>query len=84
MQAVKPVRPPASTPDVLSTKYVTVDVPKKAPPTVPIASDNKAFSTPVKFPSSSTKPARFATPSKVPAVTKKSTNNTEKIAIKVL
>ena len=42
--AVKPVRPPTPTPEVDSTKLVTVEVPKAAPATVPIASDNKALS----------------------------------------
>ena len=35
--AVRPVRPPTPTPEVDSTKLVTVEVPKTAPKTVPIA-----------------------------------------------
>ena len=42
VSAVKPVRPPASTPEADSTKVVTVEVPEQAPATVPMASDSKA------------------------------------------
>ena len=36
--AVRPVRPPSETPDALSTKVVTVDVPRTAPAVVATAS----------------------------------------------
>lgn len=41
--AVSPVRPPAATPDALSTYEVTVLVPSIDPTVVPIASANRAF-----------------------------------------
>ena len=41
--AVNPVLPPSATPDALSTKVLTVLVPKQAPTVVAIASANKAF-----------------------------------------
>ena len=39
VKAVRPVRPPASTPDADSTKVVTVDVPVTAPTTVETESE---------------------------------------------
>ncbi len=42
VRAVRPVRPPASTPEADSTKVVTVEVPVQAPATVPMASDRRA------------------------------------------
>ena len=42
VRAVRPVRPPASTPEADSTKVVTVEVPQQAPATVPTASDSSA------------------------------------------
>ena len=53
--AVRPVRPPAATPEVDSTNDVTVEVPAIEPITVPIESANKARSTFSRFPVSSTK-----------------------------
>ena len=78
--AVKPVLPPTSTPEVDSTNDVTVEVPAIEPITVPIESANKARSTFSRFPVSSTKFALLHTATKVPAVSKKSTNNNEKMA----
>ena len=40
--AVRPVLPPAVTPEALSTKVVVVDVPNNAPTLVAIASDSSA------------------------------------------
>ena len=71
---VSPVLPPSATPDADSTKVVTVDVPRRAPTTVPIASDKRARPTPGRFPSLSIKSAFVATPVKVPTVSNKSTN----------
>ena len=79
VQAVKPVLPPTSTPEVDSTKEVTVEVPKAAPATVPTASATSARSTFSNSPFSFTRPMRFATATSVPAVSKKSTNRKEKI-----
>ena len=42
VRAVRPVRPPASTPEPDSIKVVTVEVPVQAPATVPIASASRA------------------------------------------
>ena len=39
---VRPVRPPAITPALLSTKVVTVEVPRSAPAVVPTASAKSA------------------------------------------
>ena len=66
----KPVRPPAATPAELSTKLVTVEVPKAAPATVPIASAKKACFTLGMFPSLSVNFAWVATPTSVPTVSK--------------
>ena len=41
----RPVLAPAATPDVDSTNEVTVEVPRQAPATVPIASARRAFFT---------------------------------------
>ena len=41
-KAVSPLRPPSLTPDALSTKDVTVLVPRQAPAVVPMASVKKA------------------------------------------
>ena len=76
--AVKPVRPPTPTPEVDSTKLVTVEVPKAAPATVPIASDNKALSPFSSSPFLFTSQILFPIEIKVPAVSKKSTNKKEK------
>ena len=47
----RPVRPPASTPEELSTNEVTVDVPRHAPVTVPTASQRMAHFALTMFPS---------------------------------
>ena len=39
---VRPVRPPSATPEALSTKVVTVEVPQTAPTVVPTASERSA------------------------------------------
>ena len=64
----KPVRAPAATPEEDSTNEVTVEVPKQAPATVPIASESRAGFTCGSFPSSSRRPALSATPIRVPTV----------------
>ena len=66
--AVRPVRPPASTPEADSTKVVTVEVPVQAPATVPMASDRRASFMLGMLPFSSTIPAREAVPTRVPMV----------------
>ena len=66
-RAVSPVRPPCSTPAVLSMKLVTVLVPKAAPTTVPRASDRNAWLARGSL-SSLMNPARSATPTRVPSV----------------
>ena len=42
VRAVRPVRPPSATPEALSTKVVTVEVPHMAPTVVPTASESRA------------------------------------------
>ena len=66
--AVSPVRPPASTPEALSMKVVTVEVPVKEPATVPIASESSASFICGMLPFSSTMLAREAVPTSVPMV----------------
>ena len=72
-KAVKPVRPPAATPDALSTYVVTVDVPNIAPTVVPIASAKSACFAFGIFPSSPIRPAFVETPTNVPMVSNMST-----------
>ena len=79
VQAVRPVLPPTPTPEVDSTKLVTVLVPTIEPNTVPIASASKACSAFSNSPFSFTKPIRLPIATNVPAVSKKSTNKNEKI-----
>ena len=72
--AVSPVLPPSDTPEALSTKVVVVDVPRTAPAVVATASARRA---PLMFgslPSSSSMPALEDTPTRVPRVSKRSTN----------
>ena len=57
--AVNPVLPPTPTPLELSTKEVTVEVPKTAPATVPIESATNACSAFSSSPFSLTKPILF-------------------------
>ena len=63
---------------------MTVEVPNTAPATDPIASAANARSTLSSSPRSLTNPIRFATATKVPAVSKKSTNKNEKITTAAL
>lgn len=84
--AVKPVRPPAATPEEDSTKVVIVDVPSTAPDVVAIASAINAGLIPGSLPSSSSIPAFVLTPTKVPSVSNRSTNkkdNTTAIKLKI-
>ena len=64
--AVNPERPPAATPAALSTKVVTVEVPKTAPAEVAIASDSNAGLILGRRPFSSSIFAFVLTPIKVP------------------
>ena len=64
VRAVRPVRPPASTPEADSTNVVTVDVPVHAPATVPTASASSASRMRGMLPSLSTMPARLAVPTR--------------------
>ena len=61
---VSPVRPPAATPEEDSTNDVTVEVPKQAPATVPMASESKAPLTFLMSPFSSLRFPCSATPSR--------------------
>lgn len=72
---VNPLRPPASTPEALSTKVLTVDVPSIAPTVVPTASAIKACCIRGNLPFSSSMPARDATPISVPTVSNMSRKN---------
>ena len=78
----RPVLPPAATPEELSTKLVTVDVPNAAPATVPIASARRACFTFGMFPSLSVNPASVVTPTSVPIVSKISTKRNVKNTVK--
>ena len=79
--AVRPVRPPAPTPDADSTNVVVVLVPRTAPAVVAIASERRAGRMPGSFPSLSSISAFVATPISVPRVSKISTNRNEKITM---
>ena len=68
VNAVRPVRPPASTPDADSTKVVTVDVPVQAPTMVPMESESRASFIWGILPFSSSMSAREAVPTSVPMV----------------
>ena len=84
--AVKPVRPPAATPEEDSTNVVTVEVPRTAPAVVATASAINAGLIPGSLPSSSSIPAFVLTPTKVPSVSNRSTNkkdNTTAIKLKI-
>ena len=65
---VRPVRPPASTPEADSTKVVTVEVPVQAPTMVPTESESMASFIWGILPFSSSMPAREAVPTSVPMV----------------
>ena len=71
--AVRPVLPPALTPEADSTKVVIVDVPKMAPAVVAMASDNNTGLIFSSLPFSSSIFAFEATPIIVPNVSKIST-----------
>ena len=68
VRAVRPVLPPASTPDADSTNVVTVDVPEQAPATVPIASERRASFMLGILPCLSSMLALEAVPTRVPIV----------------
>ena len=79
IREVSPVRPPSATPEALSTKVVTVEVPHIAPTVVPTASERRA---PLMFgslPSLSSISALEATPIRVPRVSNISTNRNANI-----
>ena len=67
-RAVRPVLPPASTPEADSTNVVTVDVPVREPEIVPTASDMRASFMFGMLPSLSIILARDAVPTSVPIV----------------
>ena len=75
--AVRPVFPPSATPELDSTKLVTVEVPSIEPATVPIASAIRTRPTRGRLPSSSSRSAFSATPITVPMVSNISTNRNE-------
>ena len=80
---VSPVRPPSATPEALSTKVVTVEVPHIAPTVVPTASERRAPFMRGSLPSLSSMSALEATPISVPSVSNMSTNkNAKTITIK--
>ena len=81
VSAVRPVRPPCSTPLALSTKVVTVEVPSTAPAVVPIASDMSAWLALGRRPFSSSMLARLETPTSVPTVSKKSTKKKASVTL---
>ena len=70
---VSPVRPPSATPEALSTKVVTVEVPHIAPTVVPTASERRAPLIFGSLPSLSSMSALEATPIRVPSVSNMST-----------
>ncbi|MPM24000.1 hypothetical protein SDC9_70477 [bioreactor metagenome] len=72
-RAVRPVRPPSTTPEEDSTKVVTVEVPSTAPTVVPTASANRASLQLGIEPSFWTISAFVAQPIKVPTVSNIST-----------
>ena len=82
VSAVRPVRPPASTPEADSTKVVTVEVPVTEPARVPTASDKSACFMLGIFPSLSSIPARLAVPTRVPIVS--NISMIQKVTIRVI
>ena len=84
VNAVRPVLPPSETPDALSTKVVTVEVPRTAPAVVPIASASKAPFILGSFPSLSSIFAFVETPISVPIVSNISTNKNANMTTKSL
>ena len=81
--AVRPVRPPADTPAALSTYGVVEDVPSAAPATMAVESANRARFRRGSLPSSS-RPARWETPTSVPVESNKSTRKKTKITLTML
>ena len=81
-RAVRPVRPPASTPAADSTKVVTVEVPVREPATVPTASASRASFILGILPSLSSRPARLAVPTRVPMVS--NISMTQKVTTRVM
>src|SRR5690625_3191777 len=79
---VNPVRPPALTPEVDSTKEVVVDVPTIAPATVAAESANNALPARGSL-LSFIKPACLATATNVSVVSKKSTNKNVNITTSI-
>lgn len=80
----RPVLAPAAIPEALSTKLVTVEVPRQAPAIVPVASARSARFALTIVPFSSFKFACSATPTKVPIVSNKSVNKNVKNTMKNL
>ena len=76
---VRPVRPPSATPEALSTKVVTVEVPHIAPTVVPTASERRAPFMRGSLPSLSSMSALEATPISVPSVSNMSTKRNANI-----
>ena len=81
VKAVRPVRPPASTPEPDSMNVVTVEVPVHAPATVPTASASRASFILGILPSLSSISALAAVPTRVPMVSNISIM--QKVMIKV-
>ena len=82
VMAVSPVRPPSETPAALSTKVVTVLVPRRAPVQVAQASAIRAPLMWGSWPFSSSISLLAATPMRVPRVSKVSTNRKAKMTAK--
>ena len=80
--AVRPVRPPADTPEADSTKVVTVEVPSTAPAEVPMASASREGLMQGNLPFLSSILALVATPMRVPKVSNRSTNKKATITTK--
>ncbi len=80
--AVRPVLPPAATPEADSTKVVVVEVPKTAPTEVATASAQSAPEMRGRRPSLSRKPPFSETPMSVPSVSKRSTKKKANITTK--
>ena len=72
--AVRPVRPPAPTPDALSTYVVVVEVPRQAPQTVAMESAMNILSMPSTLSPLVMRPALWDTPMMVPIVSNISMN----------
>ena len=77
------MRPPLSTPAALSMKLVVEDVPASAPTRVAPESASRAGRNRGSLPSAPTRPARVATPTNVPAVSKTSTRSIVRITVSI-